>query len=75
MFWSQSDMNIWIASPLIRPHAITNTRTALTTGQNVDTTCLQSPLILENSSDKKKMSKGQLTQTDQSYSTRFFQTI
>lgn len=50
-------LNIWIASPLILPHAITNTRTALTTGQNVDTTCLQSPLILENSSDKKKWVK------------------
>lgn len=42
LFWSQSDTQHLDCISPNSPHAITNTRTALTTGQNVDTTCLES---------------------------------
>lgn len=51
-FWSQSDTGHLDRISLVLPLAITNTRNALFTEQNVGATCRQSPLISQNGSDR-----------------------
>lgn len=51
-FWSQSDTGHLDRISRVRPHAITNTGTALSAGQNVGATCRQSALISEKGSDR-----------------------